>query len=274
MATISAFADEIGESIDEQVATLKQCGVRFIELRTMDGVPVLELTDEHCKRIKTRLDDEGMAVSSISSPIGKVKIDEPFAPHLDQFKRAVELAQSFGAKLIRIFSYYPPGGGDIADHRNEVMDRMAKKVELVEGTDIVIGHENESDIYGTTADRCVDIIEAVNSPKLRAIYDAANFVIYHDDPHAECWPKIKPHLAYFHIKDKVKDGPCVPYGEGDGNVLPTMREAAEMGFDGFMTLEPHLSKAGQFRGFSGPHRFVQAADALKKVCREAGLAYE
>ena len=274
MATISAFADEIAEGLDEQVAVLKKCRIRFIELRTMWGVPVLELTDQQCRDIQARLKDEGMGISSIGSPIGKVRIDEPFAPHLDLFGRAVEMAQFFGAKYIRLFSYYPPEGGDIADHRSEVMDRMARKVERVADTDVLLGHENESDIYGSTAPRCVDILKTVNSPKLGAIYDAANFVVYHEDPHAECWPGIKPYLLYFHIKDKKRGGPAVPYGEGDGNVVPTMQDAARMGFEGFMTLEPHLAKAGQFRGFSGPQRFQQAAAALQRVCDQVGLAYD
>ncbi len=58
--------------------------------------------------IKARLSDNGLAVACIGSPIGKVKIDEPFEPHMDRFKIAVDAARFFGAPLIRIFSTIHP----------------------------------------------------------------------------------------------------------------------------------------------------------------------
>ena len=59
---------------------------------------------------KALLDSEGFRLSAIGSPIGKIRIDEPFEPHLDKFQRAIELCGVFGTPNIRIFSYYPPGG--------------------------------------------------------------------------------------------------------------------------------------------------------------------
>ena len=48
-------------------------------------------------------------------------------------------------------------------------------------------------------------------------------------------------------------------------------DAAASGYDGFMTLEPHLAQAGQFKGFTGPELFKRAAEAARKVCRQAGM---
>jgi sugar phosphate isomerase/epimerase len=64
------------------------------------------------------------------------------------------------------------------------------------------------------------------------------------------------------------NGPIMPAGEGDGRIGPILADAYQSGYRGFLSLEPHLGKAGQFSGFSGPELFTKAAEALKKVCRE------
>ena len=61
--------------------------------------------------------DHGLKVSAIGSPIGKVRLDQPFKPHLDKFKHAVELAQYLETPFIRMFSYYAPEGKNIDDYR-------------------------------------------------------------------------------------------------------------------------------------------------------------
>ena len=61
----------------------------------------------------------------------------------------------------------------------------------------------------------------------------------------------------------------VPAGAGDGAVARILGEAYGAGFDGFLTLEPHLNAATDSYGRTSPARFKVAADALKQVL--AGL---
>ncbi len=46
----------------------------------------------------------------------------------------------------------------------------------MKGVDVAMVHENETHIYGDTAENCVDLAKTVNSPKLRLVYDPGNFV--------------------------------------------------------------------------------------------------
>src|SRR5205085_647732 len=115
------------------------------------------------------------------SPIGKIRIDEPFAPHLEKFKRAIELCTVFGTPNIRIFSYYPPQGlewNDAGAHRREVLDRMAQKCKLAEKAGVRLLHENEHRIYGDSPDRVVDLMSSTlaqfQGAPLVAVYDPAN----------------------------------------------------------------------------------------------------
>ena len=126
MFTLSAFADEISPDPLEQIAVLKACGVRFIEFRSIDKTNVLKLSDARLREFKSMLDGEGLGLSAVGSPVGKIAIDTPFEPHLDLLKRAIEVAGMFGTPNIRIFSYYPPEtwDGNWAPQRNEVLRRM------------------------------------------------------------------------------------------------------------------------------------------------------
>src|SRR3989442_11253107 len=106
MFILSAFADEIDPDPQTQISVLQQCGVRHIELRSILKTNVLDLTDLQVTELKSLLDRHGVTLSAIGSPIGKIKIDQPFAPHLKRFERAIELCKVFGKSNIRIFSYY------------------------------------------------------------------------------------------------------------------------------------------------------------------------
>ena len=98
--------------------------------------------------IKTKFAANGIHVGGIGSPIGKVKINEPWEPHFDRFKVAVEMAEFFGALLIRIFSYYPPEKDqDMTPHRDEVMRRMQAKVDFIKDHPVTLVHENEKGIW-------------------------------------------------------------------------------------------------------------------------------
>src|SRR4029078_1672229 len=104
--------------------------------------------------VKTHLADEGVGLSAIASPIGKIAIDAPFEPHLDKLKRAIELCGTFGTPNIRVFSYYPPGNDPQLDpancpkYRDEVVRRMRAKAEMAAKAGVVLFHENEHRIFG------------------------------------------------------------------------------------------------------------------------------
>jgi sugar phosphate isomerase/epimerase len=109
---------------------------------------------------------------------------------------------------------------------------------------------------------------------LRATFDAANFVQCGARPYTEAYPLIRPYLVYLQVKDAIAaTGEVVPAGEGDGEVRETLEALRGSGFDGFLSLEPHLAGAHRFGGFSGPEAFRSAAAALKKLLTDLGVAW-
>src|SRR5437667_4775942 len=236
MFILSAFADEISPDPQEQIDVLKSCGVRHIELRSILKTNVLDLTDLQAAELKSLLDKHGFRLSAIGSPIGKVVIDPPFAPHLERFKRAIHLCKVFDTPNIRIFSYYltphpypsplqgpaevhvplsPEGrgvgvrdeGGDWADWRREVLDRRWEKCKLAAKAGVRLLHENEHRIYGDSPERVKDLLETVkeqpDGAALGAVYDPANYVFCGYDPW-QGWQMTKQWTVHFHIKDWTK----------------------------------------------------------------------
>ncbi|MCI0703014.1 MAG: sugar phosphate isomerase/epimerase [Planctomycetia bacterium] len=281
MFTLSAFADEISPDPREQIAVLKSCRVRFIEFRSIYKTNVLALSDEQIKEFKKLLDDEGFGLSAIGSPIGKVAIDTDFNEHLDKFKRAIELCGVFGTRGIRVFSYYPPGNDPNFDranwpkYRDEVIRRMRTKAELAAKSNVVLFHENEHRIYGDTPDRVADLLSTVNSPALRAAYDAANYTYGNCDP-VEGWEKTKAFTAHLHIKDWKRGGHAAGHeygviaGTGDGNIAHSIKGAVAMGYKGYAVLEPHLRGGGPTGGITGPDLFPYAVEAFRAILQKCG----
>jgi sugar phosphate isomerase/epimerase len=275
MWTLSAFADEISPDLDVQLETLAQESIRHLEFRGVWNKNVLDLTDSEIATVKSRLGQRGVGVSSIGSPIGKIPIVDDFAPHLDRFRRALEVARMLEAPYIRIFSFFIPAGDDPAYYRDEVLERMASLVGEAEGSGVTLVHENEKEIYGDIPSRCLDILTQINSPILRAAWDPANFVQCGVRPHTEGYGSLRPFIVYVHIKDALlASGQVVPAGQGDGQVRETIAALRASGFDGFFSLEPHLVAAGTFSGFSGPDLFREAARAFKDLLREQQIAWD
>lgn len=268
MFTLSGFADEISPDLTVQLDTLTQLQVRYLELRGVWNKNVLALDDDELAQVRSTLDNYGIGVSAIGSPIGKIQITDPFEPHLEEFKRAIEVAERLGSKYIRIFSFFVPEG-QAAAFRPQVMERLRAFLDVAKGHPVTLLHENERHIYGDIPSRCFDLLETLASPQLRMTFDPANFVICGVKPYSEGYDMLKDYIEYVHIKDALMDEKqVVPAGQGDGEVRQLLTSLQERGFDGFLSLEPHLAHAGEFSGFSGPDLFGVAVRALRKVLEE------
>lgn len=275
MPKLSGFADEISKDLEEQIAALKDMEMNYFDLRQVWGKNVLDLTDDECKKIKERIDREGIKIAAIGSPIGKSTIDKPEEFELERLKRAVELAEFFGCKYIRVFSFYPPEGEDIATYRDEVIRRMKGWIDYLvrERKDIILTHENEARIYGSIPERCVDLMENLYCEKMVQCFDPANFVVEGEtDIFNTCWLPLKKYVGYMHLKDCMADRKTmVPCGEGAGDVDKILPDAYKNGYDGFFTLEPHLRLAETSFGFTGADLFKKAVDAVRTICKKNNI---
>ena len=238
---ISGFSDEISKEIVTQFEVLKKLNIRYFEPRGIDGKNISTLNDEEVLELKAKMEQYGIKVSSIGSPIGKIKLTDSFEEHFEVFKRVVKTAKMLDTKYIRMFSFYHEGGDEwTAEERAEVIARLKKMIAYAEEQDVILLHENEKAIYGDTADRCIDLMKELYGPHFKAVFDPANFVQCGQDT-KYAYENLKNYIEYMHIKDALfEDGKVVPAGCGDGNVEYVLNALMENGYDGFLSLEPHL----------------------------------
>ena len=280
---ISAFGDEIALELEQQVETLAAHDVRHVEFRSAWGINVDDLTAEQLGRASRVLEAAGIGVSAIGSPVGKAPIEGEFAQELSRLRTAVAAADRLGTSLVRVFSFYVPDGRYL-DHRDEVLRRMSALAREASVNGVTLVHENESYIYGDTAERCRELVDGVASHALRLAFDPANFVQVGVRPCSHAWPLLADAVAHFHVKDAVTvdrtglapyparvpedrlmDSVRVP-GQGDGELKALLQELDRLGYRGFLTIEPHL--AWRMPEHTGAERFAVAVGALRSLAGE------
>jgi len=316
---LSGFADEaaIDKTAHQQFAAFAAVGLQFYTIRFIDagnGVKnVMELNKSEISKIRHLEDAYGLNVSSIGSPIGKVKlldVDDktknrfvPFEKYLDkEVSKACELAHAFETKLIRGFSFYHPRGSNPEEHLPKVVDQLGQIAEACHRSDLTFGLEVEANLVGQSGDLLAKIHEQVNHPALVLIFDAGNIVSMGctpDETFAQ-YEAMKPGMGWMHIKDyRHPPGPVVKVDHvdeaalknfvaadlGDAGherilrdfkqMLPALTEKLDRrGIPGvFLDLEPHVKGGGQFGGFSGPDGLGVALRGLCRVLDYAGIAY-
>lgn len=278
--TLSAFADEIDDDLNIQMDVLDQHDIKHIEMRSVCGKNITLYTKDEIKEIKKLLDQRGFKISAIGSPIGKIMITDDFKPHLELFKHTIEIAKILETDNIRMFSFYIPKNEDPAIYRNEVMKRWQVFVDITKGTGMNLLHENEKDIYGDTAKRCLDLIETMDCDHVKAIFDPANFVQCNVTSYPDAYEIMKEHVVYMHIKDAILDSyKVVPSGMGDGGIKEILSDLKKKDFCGYLSLEPHLGSFSALADLElnidvsdmsegGPKQFSIACNALKKILND------
>lgn len=186
---------------------------------------------------------------------------------LDEAVRQKELAaiedvigycDFLGAKYIRIY-----GGNLVAGDTEKLEERWAKLVESLrylgdkaaaKGVTLVV--ENHFNTMAVSAKQSAKLMENVNHPAVRILYDQANLAFTGNEDYVQAIQTQQQYVAYMHVKDLVfKEGVAFTSSDvahpkeeernvytrivGEG-VLPwpeILRAVKERGYDGWLSLE-------------------------------------
>lgn len=262
---VSAFSDEYAENLTEQCQALNAFGIKYMEIRGVDGKNVSTLTKEEVSEAKKKLDDYGVKVSAIGSPLGKVKLDGDMQSHLETAKRVFETANILETDKIRIFSFYLPENKTREECKGRVFDELEKLVKVSEEYGVTLCHENEALIYGESPENCLEIVEYFGD-KIRCVFDMGNFVLDGYNP-ALAYKLLQKHIEYFHIKDALYAGAIVPAGKGEAQIKGILEEHEVNGKNTFITLEPHLQTFAGLNAlvgktFDNPYKYENQKEAF------------
>ena len=279
---LSAFADEAGATLDEQIAALQRNNIKFMEIRGVDGLNIAKTPLDKITQYKKELDEAGIRVLTVGSPIGKTKLGEGYEEHVAEFLHVLAAARILGAERIRMFSIFTDSP---EKQETEIFAKLSEMLDIAEGTGITLYHENEKGIYGDTDQRVMRLVDEFCG-RMEFIFDPANFIQCGVDP-LTAYQKLRKNIACFHIKDAVmSDGEVVPAGKGDGHIAHILTDFAKDHEGVMLTVEPHLKSFAGLKDHTSMKKmprhiykdnnesFDAAVTALKNILEERGLSYE
>jgi len=260
---IAAITDEFSPSLARALPVMREIGMSAAELRVIDGKNILDLDQEALERAKQLLDEAGMPVVSIASPILKCVLEG--GPELDRrfehdvfaskhkladqprlMDRAVEIAHFFGARIIRVFSYWrtvePERCHESIARALQDLTRIARRESLI------VGLENEHACNVATAAETSRILQLVAEPELMVVWDPANAFISGEDAYPTGYDLLPAgRIAHVHAKDcdmlSAKPG-WGPLGTRHVRWKEQVARLLEDGYQGFISLETHWPGPG------------------------------
>lgn len=274
MIKLCAFADEYNDNLDKQIEGLKLNNIDYIELRTVNGTNVADLTDKQAIDTYEKLSKSNIKVWSIGSPLGKVDIDCNFDEYKKVIERVCVIANIMHCDKVRMFSFF-----NAYDKKDKVFSYLQEMVNIGKKYNVLMCHENEKDVFGDSVDRVLEI--QANVKGLKYVYDPANFVQCKQDSDYAI-EKLFDSITYFHIKDVIASSEqLVPAGYGDGKIEKFLSKI-DKNSDVVLTLEPHLAEFQAYKKIdttvmkhkfnfnSHEEAFNFAAKSLKEILLKIG----
>jgi len=254
---LTGIGDEAGNTMEAQIAATKELGWKHLEMRGVEvaGNPkgnFHDIPDKAFDSAVAQLDKSGIGVYCFGSTIMNwaKKVDDPFEITLGEVKRAIPRMQRVGAKYVRIMSFKP--GDDEYKTPPEVFKRVKEVTQRFLDVGITPVHENCMNYGGMSGYHALELLDKV--PGLKWVFDTANPVFNPDRSKAKPWPRQDPWEFWTHVRDHVvhihvKDATWVPAkkdanynwpGEGEGKVREILKDAFARGYDGGISIEPHM----------------------------------
>ena len=217
---LTGFADEASseKTLDQQFLVMSALGYEYFSIRFLNlgqGIKnIMALEDAELDLVKQAMSAYEIKVSSIGSPIGKVKlcdIDDgnpsPFRPFADylshEVPRVCRIAERLEAKLVRGFSFYHPRGSDLNQHLGQAIDQVGEIARVCQTHGLIFGLEVEANLVGQNGFLLAEMHRQINNPNLVLIFDGGNLVMqgYSTEEIFQQYLAMKPGLGWIHIKD-------------------------------------------------------------------------
>lgn len=289
--TLCGIGDEAGNSLDSQLAATRQLGWTALEARNIQvaGFPkanLHELPEAAFESAVEQIQASGIRVYCFGSTIMNwaKRVTDPFEVTLGEVSRAIPRMQRLGTRYVRIMSFKP----DENETRmpTAVVERVREVTQRFLDAGLQPVHENCMNHGGMSWEHALQLLEG--APGLQWVFDTANPVFNTDrrgpqpwkrqDPW-EFWTHVRDHVTHIHIKDarwnaSKNDADYAWPGEGDGAVRQILADAFRRGYDGGISIEPHMVAVFHDAGNASAQddalraNFVEYGQRLERLIRE------
>ena len=242
---------------------MAQLGMSFAELRVVHGRNIIDLTDAEVDQVRRQVEARGMQVISIASPVLKCSLPDapPVAPHIQQdmfsaafgfddqprlARRAFEIAERSGARIVRVFWYWRTI--DPAACFDRVASALGGLAAEADQRGLVIGIENEHACNIATGRETARLLEVVDHAALQVIWDPANAFVAGEVPFPAGYTQLPPsRIVHVHAKDCTVSNHVPtfgPLGEMGIDWRGQVEALARDGYSGAISLETHWNGPG------------------------------
>lgn len=244
---IAGFTDEATPDLEGQIEVLKELKWKGIETRMVGKVHFDDLDDASFEKAWAAIEKAGIEIVCYGSQIANWSraIDSDFNLDLSELKRIIPRMHKTRTKLVRIMSY-PNKGLDKPAWKKETLRRLKELTKIASDGGVILAHENCSGYGGEGWKENLELLQEINSPAFKEIFDTGN-PPHHGQDAWEFYQAVKDYTIHVHIKDYAPDASakegwraCFP-GEGRADVKRIMADLKKRNYSGWYTIEPHMA---------------------------------
>ncbi|AUG80405.1 hypothetical protein CFP65_5711 [Kitasatospora sp. MMS16-BH015] len=264
------IGDEAAPGLAQQLAIHAELGLGAIELRTVDGLGLHQLSPAALAAAAAQVADSGLAVAAVDTPIGSwsTTVATDLGQELAILADSARAAHALGTSWLRVMSY-PNDGRPEPEWAAESLRRMARLAAEAERLGVLLLHENCHGWAGQGPEQTLRLLDHVSSPALRLVFDLGNGLAYGYEA-VEYLAKVLPWVSHVHVKDghRTAEGAVftVP-GQGQADVAGCVRLLESSGYRGRYSLEPHVTHIPHLAATAGAEELAAGYRACTRAFR-------
>lgn len=246
---LGVITDEVSSHLDEALDWCVEQNLKHVEIRMVDGVNIMNLTEQQVEKLYHKVTERGLFVSAISSPLFKCLLDQhrpldtgdqfgveelDVEAHQQMVHTAIRYAQILQTNFIRVFSFWREENPQ--RHKDEIVQHLSRAAAVAKQAGVVLLLENEHSCNGGYATEVAELVRAVNSPTLQVLWDPGNEERW-SPSYPEGYEQVKEFVKHFHLKHWY-------VAKGKEPLISQLEALRQDRYDGLYVIETHYTPEG------------------------------
>ena len=265
---LCVITDEVSQDFGHALDVMAEYGCRDAELRNIYGKYIVDAPEEDLQRAQAELARRGFSVPCIDTPLFKCELpssgnnsgnnsgagaatltgathgaqERGMDEQMHLLQRSIDLCKRFETPYIRIFAFWRRGPLT-PDVEERIVSALVPATQVAERAGVTLLLENEHACYLGTGKETARVVETINSPALKMVWDPGNAFMAGERPFPAGYEEAARHIAHVHVKDAraTDEGKLVwtVVGEGEIDYAGQFAALAQAGYAGAISLETH-----------------------------------
>lgn len=284
---LSFITDEATQDFSAAVRFAKEYGFDGVELRSIDDTPIDMIPLDKIREYMAVLTENGLEVSNLASSFYKCELEDENAirDNIAKLERLCDIGDAMNCHTIRGFGFFKKESFSTA--LPKIVARFEEPLRILEKRGKRLLLEADPSIYTTNHRLLTELLKAIGSPLVGAIYDPGNDIYDPEGeiPYPDGYRFVSAHIGHVHIKDAVLingEAECVKIGTGLVDYPGLLQSLKADGYQGYCSLETHyrinaniseeLMRLPQGAAFSagGMEATAESAESFRELVRIYG----